>query len=65
MTDAHRRRPSSAALEAAAAGAAGGALGGLALSVVGLGWAGAVVGAANGVLGGWRGTYGWRRPSSL
>jgi hypothetical protein len=63
MTDAHRRRPSTAALEAAAAGAAGGALGGLALSVVGLGWAGAAIGAANGVLGGWRGTYGWRRPA--
>ena len=29
MTDAHRRRPSTAALEAAVAGAAGGALGGL------------------------------------
>jgi hypothetical protein len=62
MTDAHRRRPSTAALEAAATGAAGGALGGLALSVVGLGWVGAAVGAANGALGGWRATYAWRRP---
>jgi hypothetical protein len=61
--DAVRRRPSSAALEAAATGAAGGALGGLALSVVGLGWPGAVVGALNGALGGWRGTYSWHRPT--
>jgi len=63
MRDALRRRPSTSALEAATAGAAGGALGGLALSVVGLGWPGAVIGATNGGLGGWRGTYAWRRPT--
>jgi hypothetical protein len=65
VTDADRRRPSTAALEAAATGAAGGALGGLVLALLGLGWPGAVVGAANGVLGGWRGTYAWRRPAGV
>lgn len=63
MHDAVRRRPSTAALEAAATGAAGGALGGVALSSVGLAWPGAVVGVLNGALGGWRGTYSWRRPT--
>jgi hypothetical protein len=62
MRDAVRRRSSTSALEATATGAAGGALGGLALSVVGLGWPGAVVGALNGALAGWRGTYSWARP---
>jgi hypothetical protein len=65
VPDADRRRPSIAALEAVAAGAAGGALGGIALSVVGLAWPGAAVGALNGALGGWRGTYAWRRPSGV
>jgi hypothetical protein len=60
-----RRRRSLAVLEAAGAGAAGGALGGLALGLVGFAWEGAVVGAANGLLGGWRATYAWRRPSGL
>ena len=31
--------------------------------MLGLGWPGAVVGAANGALGGWRGIYAWRRPA--
>jgi hypothetical protein len=48
--------------EAMATAAVGGALGGAALSVFGLGWAGAVVGAANGAVSGWRGVYDWRRP---
>lgn len=63
MHDAVRRRPSTCALEATAAGVAGGALGGITLSVLGLGWPGAVVGALNGALGGWRATYSWRRPT--
>jgi len=63
VDDADRRRPSSAALEAVAAGAAGGALGGLALSLAGLTWPGVAVGALNGLVGGWRGVYDWRRPT--
>jgi hypothetical protein len=51
-----------AAAEAVATAALGGALGGAALSVFGLGWAGAVVGTANGAISGWRGVYEWRRP---
>ena len=62
MTDAHRRRPSTAALEAAATGAPVRALGGLALSVVGLGWTGVVVGAPTGSSR-VAGTHAWRRPS--
>jgi hypothetical protein len=63
MHDAVRRRPPSAALEAVAVGAAGGALGGGSLALVGLGWPGSIVGALNGVIGGWRGSYDWRRPT--
>jgi hypothetical protein len=59
MTAAHRR-PTGSALEAVAGAAAGGALGGLTWSLVGLGWAGAVVGAANGAISGARRTYAWR-----
>jgi hypothetical protein len=51
-----------AAAEAVATAALGGVLGGAALSVFGLGWSGAAVGAANGGLSGWRGIYDWRRP---
>jgi len=52
-----------AAAEAVATAAVGGALGGAALAVFGLGAPGAVIGAANGALGGWRGTYAWRHPT--
>ena len=51
-----------AAGEAVATAAVGGVLGGAALAVFGLGVPGAVIGAANGALSGWRGTYDWRRP---
>lgn len=54
-------RPASIA-EALATAAVGAGLGGAAGSIVGLGWPVAVVAAANGLLGGWRGTYTWRRP---
>jgi hypothetical protein len=52
-----------AALEALGVGVAGGLLGFVVLGLVDLAWAGAVVGAGNGALGGWRGTYAWRRPT--
>ncbi len=54
-----------AAAEAVATGLGGGVLGGAALAAFGLGWPGAVVGAANGALSGWRGTYAWNRPSGV
>ena len=63
MHDADRRRPSIAVLEAVATGAAGGALGAVVLAVADLAWFGAVVGAGNGAVSGWRGTYAWRRPA--
>ena len=53
----------SAAVEAVATGLGGGVLGGAALAAFGLGWPGVAIGAANGALGGWRGTYAWRRPT--
>jgi len=46
-----------------ATGLGGGVLGGAALAAFGLGWPGVAIGAANGALGGWRGTYAWRRPT--
>ncbi|MGH9272940.1 MAG: hypothetical protein ACRDZ2_16895 [Ilumatobacteraceae bacterium] len=46
--------------EAAAVTFAGGALAGVTWSLVGLGWPAAVVGGLNGLVSGWRGTYGWR-----
>jgi hypothetical protein len=52
---------SAAALEAVVVGIAGALLGGIVLGRVGLGREGAVIGALNGALGGWRGTYPWRR----
>jgi hypothetical protein len=53
------------ALEAVATAAVGGVLGGAALAAFGLGAAGAVIGATNGALSGWRGTYDWRRTSGV
>lgn len=47
-------------VEATAAGLAGAALGGAVASLVGLAPWGAAVGAANGVLSGWRRIYAWR-----
>lgn len=49
--------------EAIATGAAGAALGGLALSRVGLAPVGAAVGGLNGLISGWRQIYDWGRPS--
>ncbi len=46
--------------ETAVTTAVGGALAGATWSIVGLGWPAAIVGALNGLIGGWRRTYGWR-----
>ena len=46
--------------EAAATTAVGAALAGVTWSIVGLGWPAAIVGGLNGLIGGWRRTYGWR-----
>ncbi len=54
-----------AAAEAVATAAVGGVLGGAALAAFGLGVPGAVIGAANGGLSGWRGMYDWRRPTGV
>jgi hypothetical protein len=54
------RPRSAAAAESAAAALAGGALAAASWSVLGLAGPAAVVGAANGLVGGWRGTYRWR-----
>jgi hypothetical protein len=54
-----------AAVEAVVTGLGGGFLGGAALAALGLGWPGAFVGAANGALSGWRGTYAWSRPTGV
>ena len=46
--------------EAAATTAVGAALAGVTWSIFGLGWPAAIVGGLNGLIGGWRRTYGWR-----
>jgi len=51
-----------AVIEAGLAGGLGGVFGFAATGWVGLGWLGAGVGAANGLVGGWRGIYDWARP---
>jgi hypothetical protein len=52
-----------AVLEAVAVGAGSAALGGLALTPLGIAPVGAVIAGANGVISGWRGVYDWRRAS--
>jgi hypothetical protein len=54
-----------AAGEAVATAAVGGVLGGAALAAFGLGVPGVAIGAANGALSGWRGTYDWHRPAGV
>jgi len=51
--------------EAVATSALAGALGGAVGTLVGLTIPATVVAGANGAIGGWRGTYAWRRPAGL
>jgi hypothetical protein len=63
VTDEGTSTPAARVAESLAAGATGAALGGLLGGLIDpvLGWAGAAVGGANGLIGGWRGIYAWRR----
>ena len=60
-----RRTRARTAVEAAATATGGGALGWLVSRPLGLGWFGAVVGAANGAVSGGRGIYDWRSTRGL
>ncbi len=59
------RRILGAFLETVAGTAAGAGVAYAAGSFVGFGWPAAAIGAANGAIGGWRGTYSWRRPQGV